>query len=70
MWNLKNFRGEEVTWYSEKEYKGILDNLAEALKLLYNIDKLIKDESISDEGAILLIQRELKNGMCKLLNRE
>ena len=68
MWNFKKFDGEDINWYSEKEYEEVREHLAEALKILYNIDRIIKDESISDEGAILLIQRELKNGMCKLLD--
>ena len=59
MWNLTNFHGEEVIWYSKEEYKKVEQNLDKVEKILYNIDAILKDESISDDGALLLIRREL-----------
>ena len=59
MWNLTKFNGEEIAWYSEEEYREVEQNLDKAEKILYNIDTILKDESISDDGALLLIRREL-----------
>ena len=59
MWSLTKFNGDTIEWYSSKEYKDVEQNLDEAKKVLYNIEQILKDKGISDEGAILLIQKEL-----------
>ena len=60
MWSLTKFNGDTIEWYSSKEYKDVEHNLDEAKKVLYNIEQILKDKGISDEGAIILIQKELK----------
>ena len=37
MWSLTKFNGEEIAWYSEKEYREVERNLDKAEKILYNI---------------------------------
>lgn len=59
MWNLTKFNGDTIEWYSSKEYKEVEQNLAKAEKILYNIDAILKDKGISDDGALPLIRREL-----------
>ena len=49
MWNKKDFLGNEVTWYSEEEYKELEEKLANYEEMLYNVYKVCGNKHINLE---------------------
>ena len=60
MWRKEDYLGNEVTWYSEEEYRVLEKKLDLMDKILYNINQAIKDESLEENGMWLVIEKELK----------
>ena len=60
MCKIKEFNEDSIEWYSSRGHQDEGEkDLANAEKILYNIDVILKDKSISDDGALLLIQKEI-----------
>lgn len=58
MWRREDYLGKEQSWYSEKEYEEVKNELDKVNKILYNISKFVEEEH--DWVASIKIREELK----------
>ena len=57
MWKKEDFKGGEQIWYSEEEYEDLRSKLDKSQKVLYNIEKDLKEH---DWIAVQKIGEEIK----------
>lgn len=49
MWNTKDYKGNPISYYEEKEYRLLEEKLAKYESILYNIYKVCGDKSVDLE---------------------